>query len=219
MVPPAWFRVSAFSAGNAAGFFLTAALFGAVFFMAQYMQAAFGAGPLGAGLRLLPWTGTLFVVSPLAGRLVDRVGERPLVVAGLGLQAVGMVWISLVSRGAPGYGELVVPLAVAGCGVSMALPASQSASVGALPRAAVGLASGVYGMMRQLGGAVGVAVLGAVFAAGGGYASASAGFTRAFAASGVLSLLGAVAGLCMGAGPGAGTAGPVARPEPVEELR
>ena len=93
MVPPAFFRSRAFSAGNAAGFLLTAALFGAVFFLAQFMQAAFGSGPLKAGLQLLPWTATLFLVAPVAGRLVDRIGERPLVVTGLTLQAAGMFWI------------------------------------------------------------------------------------------------------------------------------
>ncbi|MGC4985803.1 DHA2 family efflux MFS transporter permease subunit [Streptomyces sp. DT193] len=219
LVPLACFRSRAFSAGNAAGFFLTAALFGAVFFMAQYMQAVFAAGPLEAGLRLLPWTGTLFLVSPLAGRLVDRVGERPLVAVGLGLQAVGMFWISLLSSGAARYEDLVAPLIVAGCGVSMALPAAQSATVGALPREAVGLASGVYSMMRQLGGAVGVAVLAAVFAAAGGYASFSTGFTRAFAASGVLSLLGAAAGLCIGVRHSVEPSALIAGPEPAEELR
>ncbi|MGV9451560.1 MFS transporter [Streptomyces sp. NPDC003635] len=219
MMPLSSFRSRAFSAGNAAGFFLTAALFGAVFFMAQYMQAAFAAGPLEAGLRLLPWTGTLFLVSPLAGRLVDRVGERPLVAAGLGLQAVGMFWLSLASTATARYGDLVAPLIVAGCGVSMALPAAQSATLGALPREAVGLASGVYGMMRQLGGAAGVAVLAAVFAAADGYASFPTGFTRIFAAGGVLSLLGAAAGLCIGVRHSARPVAPVTRPEPVEELR
>jgi EmrB/QacA subfamily drug resistance transporter len=195
MVPPAFYRSGAFTAGNAAGFFLTAALYGAVFFNAQFMQVAFGSGPLRAGLQLLPWTATLFLVAPVAGRLVDRIGERPLVVIGLLLQAAGMFWISLLSRGAVGYSELVVPLMVAGCGVSMAMPATQSASVGALPREAVGIASGIYSMMRQLGGVVGVAVLAAVFAAAGGYESFATGFARALAGCGVLSLLGALAGL------------------------
>jgi MFS family permease len=195
MVPLAFFQSRAFTAGNTAGFFLTAALYGAVFFNAQFMQIAFGSGPLKAGLQLLPWTATLFVVAPVAGRLVDRIGERPLVVIGLALQAVGMFWISLVSRGAVNYSELVVPLMVAGCGVSMAMPATQSASVGALPRESVGIASGIYSMMRQLGGVVGVAVLAAVFTAAGGYESFATGFARALAGCGVLSLLGALAGL------------------------
>jgi MFS family permease len=176
-----------------------------VFFLAQFMQATFGSGPLKAGLQLLPWTATLFLVAPIAGRLVDRIGERPLVVTGLALQAVGMFWISQVSKSTPEYSDLVLPLIVAGCGVSMAMPATQSASIGALPREAVGMASGIYSMMRQLGGVVGVAVLAAVFAAAGGYESFATGFTRALAVCGVLSLLGALAGL-------------VARQEPVEEL-
>ncbi|MEV4796335.1 MFS transporter [Asanoa sp. NPDC049475] len=195
MVPLSYFRNRAFSSGNAAGFFLTAALFGAVFFLAQFMQAAFGSGPLKAGLQLLPWTATLFVVAPLAGRLVDRIGERPLVVTGLALQAVGMFWISQVTNDAVRYAELVLPLIVAGCGVSMAMPAAQSASIGALPREAVGIASGIYAMMRQLGGVVGVAVLAAVFAAAGGYASFTTGFTRALFCCGVLSVLGSLSGL------------------------
>ncbi|MEU0939955.1 DHA2 family efflux MFS transporter permease subunit [Embleya sp. NPDC005971] len=220
MVPLSYFRTRAFSAGNAAGFFLTAALFGAVFFLAQYMQTLFGSGPMEAGLQLLPWTATLFLTAPISGRLVDRIGERPLVVAGLVLQAVGMFWISLVTDTSVRYVELLPALIVAGCGVSMAMPATQSASVGALPREAVGIASGIYSMMRQLGGVVGVAALATVFADAGGYASPTSAFARALAGCGVLSLLGALAGLGIGArrtpGP-AGPAGSAPRRESVEE--
>jgi EmrB/QacA subfamily drug resistance transporter len=219
MVPLSSFRSRSFSAGNAAGFFLTAALFGAVFFLAQYMQAVFGSGPMKAGLQLLPWTVTLFLVAPVSGRLVDRIGERPLVVSGLVLQAAGMFWISRVTTGSVQYSELVVPLIVAGCGVSMAMPATQSASVGALPREAVQIASGIYSMMRQLGGVVGVAVLAAVFAAAGGYESFTTGFTRALAVCGALSLLGALAGLGIAVRRSPGQGAPVARQERVEEVR
>jgi sugar phosphate permease len=101
----------------------------------------------------------------------------------------------------------------------MAMPATQSASVGALPREAVGIASGIYSMMRQLGGVVGVAVLAAVFAAAGGYESFTTGFTRALAVCGVLSLLGALAGLGIAVRRSPGPGALVARQEPVEELR
>jgi EmrB/QacA subfamily drug resistance transporter len=198
MVPLGFFRVRAFSAGNTAGFFLSAALFSAVFFVSQFMQAVLGSGPLKAGLQLLPWTATHFVVAPIAGRLVDRVCERPLVVTGLVLNAIGMAWIGLVADPGVHYISLVAPMVVAGCGISMSMPATQSASIGSLPREAVGIASGIYGMVRQLGGAVGVAVLAAVFATNGGYGSPalfSAGFTRAMVVCGVLSLTGAIAGL------------------------
>jgi EmrB/QacA subfamily drug resistance transporter len=215
MLPLRYFRSRAFSAGNAAAFFLTAALFGAVFFLAQFMQATFGSGPLKAGLQLLPWTATLFLVAPIAGRLVDRIGERPLVFTGLTLQAVGMFWISQASKGTVQYSDLVPALIVAGCGVSLAMPATQSASIGSLPPEAVGMASGIYAMMRQLGGVVGVAVLAAVFAAAGGYESFETGFARALAVCGVLSLLGAFAGLGIAV---RRSTGAVVRLEPAEEL-
>ena len=71
MLPMRLFRSRAFAAGNAAGFLMTAALFGAVFFMAQFLQTAQGHGPLDAGIRLLPWTATLFVIAPVAGAAVE----------------------------------------------------------------------------------------------------------------------------------------------------
>ena len=218
MLPLRFFRSPSFSAGNAASFFLTSALFGAVFFLTQFMQAVLGSGPLKAGLQLLPWTATLFMVAPIAGRLVDKIGERPFVVTGLTLQAAGMIWIGLVADTTLQYGELVAPLILAGCGVSMAMPATQSASIGAVPREAVGIASGIFSMTRQLGGVVGVAVMAAVFAAVGSYASPesfSAGFTRAIYVCGVLSFAGALAGLGIAgrrtvSGPVAAVAQPVA---------
>jgi len=213
MVPLAFFRNRTFSTANSAGFFLSAALFSAVFFLSQYMQVVLGSGPFMAGLKLLPWTATLFIVGPIAGRLVDRVGERPLVVIGLGLQALGMLWISQITKGSVQYHELVVPLMITGCGVSLAMPATQNAGVGSLPRESVGIAAGVYSMTRQLGGAAGVAVLGSVFAAAGGYTGH--GFTRALAGCGVLSLLGALSGLGIAAR--RRTAGPVV-PQALEEV-
>jgi EmrB/QacA subfamily drug resistance transporter len=194
MVPLTFFRNRTFTAANAAGFFLTAALISAVFFLSQYMQAELGSAPFKAGLQLLPWTATLFIVGPIAGRLVDRVGERPLVVIGMVLQAAGMLWLSL---GADHYYELVAPAIICGCGISLAMPAAQSAAMSSLPREAVGIASGIYSMNRQLGGAAGVAVLGSVFTAAGGYTGN--GFERALAGGGVLSLLGALSGLAIAA--------------------
>ncbi len=68
-----------------------------------------------------PWTGTLFVVAPIAGALVDRIGERPLLVGGLALQAAGMAWIALIAEPGLAYGEMIAPLVVAGVGASMAI--------------------------------------------------------------------------------------------------
>ena len=89
MLPMKFFRHRAFSAGNAAGFLLFASMYGLAFFLAQFLQTAQGYGPLGAGVRLLPLSAVLFVTAPIAGTLVNRVGERTLMVGALLLQAKG----------------------------------------------------------------------------------------------------------------------------------
>ncbi len=196
MLPMWLFRSRAFSSGNAAALLMFGSLFGAVFFMAQFLQTALGNGPLGAGLRLAPWTATLFVVAPVAGALVNRTGERPLMVGGLVLQAAGMGWIALMARPGLAYIDLVAPLIVAGCGVSMAMPAAQNSIMGAVTASAIGKASGAFNSMRQLGGVLGIAIAVAVFAGLGGYGSARAfsdGFAPAMGVLAGLSLLGAVA--------------------------
>ena len=121
-------------------------------------------------LRLLPWTATLFVVAPIAGALVNRVGERPLIVGGLFLQAVGMAWIALIAAPDLAYAELVAPLIVAGAGVSMAMPAAQNAVVSAVAKSEIGKASGTFNMLRFLGGVFGIAITVAAFAGTGGVA-------------------------------------------------
>ncbi len=198
MLPMRLFGSRAFSSGNAAIFFLFAALSGAVFFMAQFLQTAQHQGPLDAGLRLLPWTATLFVVAPIAGAQIARVGERWLAAVGLALQAAGMGWIALIASPDVAYVHLVPPLVIAGAGVSMAIPAFQNAVLNSVPPAAIGQASGTFNTMRQLGGVFGIAGLVAVFAGAGGYASPqlfSDGFVVAMGAAAGLSLAGAAASL------------------------
>jgi EmrB/QacA subfamily drug resistance transporter len=200
MLPMGFFRSRAFAAGNAAIFFTFAALFVGVFFFAQLLQVALGYGPLGAGLRLIPWTATFLTVAPGAGALADRVGERPLMAAGLLLQAIGMGWLALIAGPDLDYAGFVVPAIVAGVGVSMAIPAAQNSVVGSVGLESVGKAAGVNSMMRELGGVFGLAVAVAVFAGVGGYASATDfldGFAPAIGVAAALSLAGAVAGLLL----------------------
>jgi EmrB/QacA subfamily drug resistance transporter len=196
MLPMRFFRSRAFSAGNAAIFFTLASLFTAVFFFAQFLQTALGYGPLDAGLRLIPWTATFITVAPVVGALVDRFGERPFMVAGLSVQAVGLGWIALVADPGLSYTEFVLPSIVAGVGVSMAIPSAQNSVVGSVALEDVGKAAGVNSMMRELGGVFGIALAVAVFAGAGGYASAqefSDGFAPAIAVAAGLSLAGAIA--------------------------
>jgi EmrB/QacA subfamily drug resistance transporter len=216
MLPMRFFRSRAFSSGNAAVFFLFASLFGAVFFLAQFLQTGLGQGPLEAALRLGPWTGTLFVVAPIAGALVDRIGERPLLVGGLALQAAGMAWIAVIAESGLAYGEMIAPLVVAGVGASMAIPPAASSVVGAVAQEEVGKAAGANSMLRELGGVFGIAILVAVFAGAGSYASAAAfsdGFAPAMGVSAALSVVGALAGLGL---PGRRKAtGTTLQPQPV----
>jgi uncharacterized BrkB/YihY/UPF0761 family membrane protein len=72
-----FFRARAFSSGVAASFLFYASMYGVVFFLPQFFQTAQGFGPLGAALRLLPWTATLFVFAPIGGALVNRLPDRP----------------------------------------------------------------------------------------------------------------------------------------------
>ena len=214
MLPMRFFRSRAFAAGNAACFLLYGSIFGAAFFFAQFLQTALHYGPLGAGLRLVPWTVTLSLVAPVAGARVNRVGERPLIVAGLLLQAAGFAWIALIAEPGLAYSAMVVPLVVAGCGVSMAMPAAQNAVIGAVPRSAIGKASGTFNTLRQLGGTFGIAILAAVFAGTGGYASAQAfsdGFGAATGVAAGMSLAAAIAGLLT---PGRRPPSPVVAPAP-----
>jgi MFS family permease len=195
MLPLRLFGSRGFSAGNTVVFLLNASMTGAVFFMAQYQQVALGQGPLSAGLRVLPWGVAPFLIGPRTGALADRLGERPLVVAGLVLQAAGMAWIALITAPDLPYAAQVLPLTVIGIGVALGIPAVTKAVVSTSKPADIGKASGAYSTMRQLGGAFGVAVLAAVFGSTGSYASAAAfsdGFGVTMGGAAVLALAGAL---------------------------
>ena len=215
MVPLRLFRIRAYSAGNAACLCVFAVLFGLVFFMAQFLQTGLGYGPFGAGLRLLPGWGTLVVIAPFAGRLIRRFGERVLITGGLTVFAGALLWIALIARTGLPYADMVLPLILAGSGISVAIPPTQSVVMTAVAPADIGKASGTFNMLRQLGGVFGIAICAAVFAAYGSYASPAtftSGFGPAMGACAGLALAGAVAGLFTPARPPRPARPPVAGP-------
>ena len=150
-----------------------------MYFFPQLLQVSLGDDPLHAGLHLLPWTGMFILVAPAAGNVADRIGERPLLITGLLLQAVGAGWLALIADPDLSYAAMITPLVVSGVGVSLAIPAAQNAVFGSLPPDQMGKASGANSMLRELGGVFGIAVVVAVFAGAGSYASPSA-FTDGF---------------------------------------
>ena len=194
MIPVSFFRSRGFAAGNAAIFFVFGSLFAEVYFFSQLLQTGMGYDALGAGLRLMPWTGTFLLVGPAAGALADRIGERPLMVTGLVVQAVGTVWIAVIAAPYLAYSQLVPPLVVAGVGISMAIPSAQNSVIGSVAVENVGKAAGTNSVMRELGGVFGIAIAVAAFAGAGSYASAQAftdGFVPAAGVAAGLALAGA----------------------------
>ena len=98
MLPLRFFRNRTFTSANVASLLMFFGMFGSIFLLAQFFQTVQGYSPLEAGLRILPWTAMPIFVAPIAGALSDRIGGRPLMVTGLGLQAVGLAWIAEVGE-------------------------------------------------------------------------------------------------------------------------
>lgn len=200
MLPPRLFRSRAFAAGNVVLFCLTGALFGAIFFFAQMLQTVLGYEPLGAGLRLVPFTVTFITIAPVVGRFVDRTGPRPFVIAGMALQTLAFGWIALIAEPGLTYAQFLVPSILAGAGVSLAIPSAQVAVVGSVAGPDVGKAAGANTMMRELGGVLGIAIAVALFAGAGSHASPEAfldGFAPAIASLAALALVGALTALAI----------------------
>jgi EmrB/QacA subfamily drug resistance transporter len=198
MLPPALVARPRFVAANAAAFLMSAGLWCAAFLVPQYLQTALGHSVLEAGLLMLPWTAVTIVVTPLAGLLADRLGNRPLIASGLLLQAVGFAWLAATASPSSRYGELVGPFLLAGIGISLVFPGVANAVVGSEGSGELGLASAINTSLREIGGVFGVAVAVATFTAAGSVFSPQLftdGMVAALLAAASLSLLGALAAL------------------------
>jgi nitrate/nitrite transporter NarK len=149
-------------------------MFGSIFLLAQFLQVVQGYSPLEAGIRTLPWTAMPVLVAPIAGSLSDRIGGRPLLVIGLALQAIGLGWVAAVISPTVAYATLVPAFVVSGVGMSLFFAPVANVVLGSVRREEEGIASGANNAIRELGGVFGVAVLGAVFSARGGYTSGAA---------------------------------------------
>jgi MFS family permease len=157
-----------------------------------------GYGPLATGLRFLPWTATPLFIAPLAGALSDKLSARPLMTLGLAMQAAGLAWVALLAGHTASYAELVVPLVIAGVGISMAIPTMPLAVMGAVAPRDMGTASGVLNMLQRFGGVVAVAVASAVFISNGHLGTAASfdnGFRPALLVPAGASVLGSVSAI------------------------
>jgi MFS family permease len=145
---------------------------------------------------MLPWTAAPGIVSPIAGALADRIGNRPFMVVGLAMQAIGLGWIAAVATDDLSYAQLGPAFLIAGVGIGMVFPTVANAVLGSVPLSEAGVASGTNSTLRELGGVLGVAVLVAVFARHGVYSSPQRfvdGFSPALWVGVGLSAIGALA--------------------------
>ncbi len=174
MLPLHLFRSRGFTVTNVISLLMFFGMFGSIFLLAQFLQVVQHYSPLQAGLRTLPWTAMPVLIAPIAGALSDRIGGRPLLVAGLALQAIGLGWLAAVISPTVPYMTMVPAFVVAGVGMSLFIAPIANVVLGSVRRDQEGIASGANNAIRELGGVFGIAVLGAVFSAHGSYASGPA---------------------------------------------
>ncbi|MDR0358728.1 MAG: MFS transporter [bacterium] len=164
MLPLGLFANHAFLGGNVIGLLINLGFYGELFVINLYFQEILGYSALVAGLALLPQVGVLWAGSALSGRVTARAGSpRPTLLVGLVVGGAGLLAL-LVAGAHPHYLLLVVPLVAAGFGMSFTMPAATTAVVDGAPAERAGLASGAINAARQVGGVVGVALLGALVA-------------------------------------------------------
>jgi hypothetical protein len=168
MLPMELFRNPRFSAASGAIAMAFFALFGSVFLLTQHLQFVLDYTPLQAGVRILP-VAALLVAAPLAARLTERVGAKLVVVAGLLLVAAALWLLSTVQVG-DGYGQVAATLALLGCGMGLVVAPATESIMGSVPLAKAGVGSAMNDTTRQVGGALGVAVLGSILASSYGAA-------------------------------------------------
>jgi len=182
-------RFSAASQGITMLFF---ALFGVIFLLTQYFQFVLGYSPLQAGARLLPLALTLMVVAPLSARIVEIAGTKLVVGTGLLITALSLV-LSVQFEVATGYANVFWRLMLVGVGMGLTMAPATESIMGSLPLARAGVGSAMNDTTRQVGGALGVAVIGSVLSSTYGTKVADAVATRSLprgAAAGVKNSLG-----------------------------
>lgn len=168
LLPLRLFRDRSFTVANVVGLLFSFGIFGAVFILIQYLQVVQGYTPLQAGFATTPWTMAPMVVAPLAGFIAPRVGTRVLVVVGLALQAAGLAWLGLVMAADTPYLEMLPAFILAGVGMGLVFAPLSTAVLATMRPDDHAKASGTNSTLREIGVALGIAVLTAVFVGAGG---------------------------------------------------
>jgi EmrB/QacA subfamily drug resistance transporter len=161
MIPLGFFRIRAFSVSSIVVALVGLALFGVIYFLTLYFQNVRGYDPIQAGLRTLPTTMMILFVAPIGGRLSGRVGPRWLMTVGMFSASIGLFGLSFVSIDSS-YNAIWPFQILMGAGMALTMPAVSATGMAAVERTKAGIASGVINASRQVGGALGIAVLGGI---------------------------------------------------------
>ena len=194
------FRNRTFTGANIVALMVTFAMFGVFFFMSLFVQQILGYSPVQAGAIFLPMTVLIIFIAPVAGKLSDRIGSRWLMAGGLTLVGISLVIFSRLDVSSD-FWDLLPGLVIGGVGMASVMTPMSAAAMGSVQLAKAGVASGVLNTFRQVGGALGIAVLGAILtsrqtsalAAGASPAEAFVdGFQTALLVAAVIAFVGAV---------------------------
>jgi EmrB/QacA subfamily drug resistance transporter len=195
------FRSSTFAGANIVAFLVTLAMFGVFFFMSLYVQRILDYSPVEAGAIFLPMTLLIAVLAPVAGKLSDRIGSRWLMTGGLTMVGASLLLFSRLDA-ASSFWDMLAGLVVGGVGIATVMTPMTAAAMGGVPVAKAGVASGVLNTFRQVGGALGIAALGAILtsretsALAGGASADDAfveGFSTALQVGAIVAFVGALA--------------------------
>ncbi len=161
MIPLSFFRIRAFSVSSVVVALVGLALFGVIYFLTLYFQNVRGYDPIQAGLRTLPTTMMILFIAPIGGRLSGRVGPRWLMTIGMFAASIGLFGLSFVHMHSS-YNAIWPFQMLMGAGMALTMPAVSATGMAAVERTKAGIASGVINASRQVGGALGIAVLGGI---------------------------------------------------------
>ncbi|MFF4144017.1 MFS transporter [Streptomyces sp. NPDC001698] len=163
LLPLSFYRDRAFVFSNIVSAAMYFGVFGSIFLLAQFFQIAPVRTPLEAGVLTLAWTLMPMFVAPVAGALTDKVGGGRLMALGLLLQGVGLAWIDLVATADTPYSHVVGAMIIAGTGMGLVFAPTAAVVLGSVDAHHRGKASGANNTVREIGGALGTAVLSSVF--------------------------------------------------------